>query len=116
MIDIKKIKNIVEGQRNIIVAGLKRLRREDPFVTEDRSIIVEPGTDAAQLFSHERIVVLENQLKKELKDTESALKKIKKGTYGTCERCGKKIGEARLAVRPQAIYCLKCKSEIESKK
>src|SRR3989344_4681519 len=108
MINIKTIAGKVEKHRDTILAKLKRLRREDPFSTEDRSIIVEPGTDAGQLFSHERIVILENQLKRDLKEIEQALKKIKKGTYGICERCGKKIEAGRLEVKPQAIYCLKC--------
>lgn len=116
MIDISQIKNRVEKHRAIIVSKLKRLRREDPFTTEDRSIIVEPGTDAAQLFSHERIMILEGQLKKDLKEIEKALDKIKKGTYGICERCKKRIDPARLEAKPQAVYCLKCESEIESKK
>ena|SRR3989344_1859671 len=116
MINIKRIKAKVESNRNAIISRLKRLRREDPFSTEDRSLIMEPGTDAAQLFSHERIVILENQLKHDLKEIEAALAKIKKGTYGICERCGKKIDEKRLIVKPQAVYCLKCETEIESKK
>lgn len=116
MIDFKKIKTKIEKQRETILSRLKRLRKEDPFTTEDRSIIVEPGTDAAALFGHEQIVVLENQLKRDLKEIETALNKIKKGTYGICERCKGKIELARLQVKPQAIYCLKCEKEIESGK
>lgn len=116
MIDIKTIKLTVEKQKEAILNKIGRLKKEDPFVTEDRSLIMEPGTDAEQLFSHERIEVLKNQLKGDLSEIESALKKINKGTYGICELCGKKIDEARLAVKPQAVYCLKCESEIELKK
>lgn len=114
MIDFKKIKTKIEKHRETILSRLKRLRKEDPFTTEDRAIIVEPGTDAAALFGHEQIVVLENQLKRELKEIETALNKIKKGTYGICERCDKKIELARLQAKPQAIYCLKCEKEIEA--
>ena len=116
MIDLKTITAKVQLQRDTIVSKLKRLRREDPFSTEDRSLIVEPGTDAAQLFSHERIVILESQLKRDLKEIEAALLKIKKGTYGRCERCKRKIDEKRLTVKPQAVYCLRCEKEVEAKK
>ncbi len=116
MIDLKKIKATVEGQRNRITTKLKRLRSEDPFSSEDRSIIVEPGTDANVLFGHERVVVLEQRLKKDLKEIEAALKKIKDGTYGICERCGKPIDAKRLEVKPEAVYCLKCETEIEANK
>lgn len=116
MINLKKIRSKVEKQRNMILSKMGRLKREDPFATEDRSLIVEPGTDAADLSGHERAVVLEGRLKSELKEIESALKKIKKGTYGLCERCKKPIDVLRLEVKPQAVYCLKCESEIESSK
>lgn len=116
MINLNKIRIKVEKQRNLILSKLGRLKQEDPFVTEDRSLIVEPGTDAAVLSGHERVVVLEDRLKGELKEIESALKKIKKGTYGRCEKCKKQIDVLRLEVKPQAVYCLKCESEIESSK
>lgn len=116
MIDIKKIRVNIELHRDAIVAKIKRLRREDPFSTEDRSIIQEPGTDAAQLFSHEQIVVIGEQLKSDLKEIEAALKKMKKGTYGFCERCKRPIDPARLEAKPQAVYCLKCERELEAKK
>ncbi|MBI2594255.1 TraR/DksA C4-type zinc finger protein [Candidatus Curtissbacteria bacterium] len=116
MIDLKKIRTKIENQRDAIAAKIKRLRREDPFSTEDRAIIMEPGTDAAQLFSHEQIAVLEEQLKHDLNEIESALTKMKKGTYGICERCKKSIDPKRLGAKPQAVYCLKCEREIEAKK
>lgn len=113
MIDLKKITKLVEQQRDLIAVKIKRLKREDPFSTEDRSIIVEPGTDAAVLFGHEKTVILEDRLKKDLKEIETALKKIKKGTYGICENCRKPIGEKRLEAKPQAVYCVTCEGELE---
>ncbi len=116
MIDLKKIANRVNKQRKLIQAKISRLRSEDPFSTEDRSLIVEPGTDAGVLSGHERVVVLEQRLKRDLKEIEAALKKIKNGTYGKCERCKKPIEIKRLEVKPEAVYCLKCESVIEAKK
>lgn len=116
MIDIKAISAVVEKQRDLILSKLKRLKKEDPFRTEDRSLIVEPGTDAAVLFGHEKTVILEDRLKNDLKEIETALAKIKKGTYGYCEKCKKPIDKRRLEVKPQAVYCLRCESEVERKK
>ena len=115
MINIAGIRKKIEKQRNTILSKIKRLRREDPFATEDRSIIVEPGTDAGTLFSHEQVAVFEGKLKGDLKEIEKALVKINNGTYGVCERCKKSIEPARLEVKPHAIYCLKCKRQIEAK-
>lgn len=116
IIDLGKLKERVYAQRETLISKIRRLRREDPFSTEDRALIVEPGTDASALFGHEKTVVLENQLKSDLKEIEKALEKIKKGTYGICENCGVKIDPARLEVKPSAIYCLKCEREMESGK
>ena len=55
-------------------------------------------------------------MKRDLKEIEAALKKIKNGTYGKCERCKKPIEIKRLEVKPEAVYCLKCESAIEAKK
>jgi len=115
MMDIKKFSKIIEGQRSAILDRIKRLRREDPFQNTDRSLIVEPATDAAALFGHEQTMVFQQRLKGDLKEIEIALKKIKKGTYGKCEKCGKPIETARLGVKPSAIYCLKDEKEIEKK-
>src|SRR5579872_2454975 len=108
ILNIKKLAGNIEAQRKAILMRLSRLRREDPFSTTDRSLIVEPGTDAAALSGHEQTMVLEGKLKSDLKEIEAALGKIKKGTYGKCERCGKPIETKRLEVKPSAIYCLKC--------
>ncbi len=115
MINLKKITEGIETQRRLVLSRLGRLRREDPFATEDRSIIVEPGTDAAVLSGHERTVIFEDRLKKDLQEIEAALKKIKKGTYGICERCKKPIDAKRLEVKPQALYCMSCLTELEKK-
>jgi DnaK suppressor protein len=44
---------------------------------------------------------------------EEVLKKIKDGTYGICEECGKEINKARLKAMPFAKLCVSCKSRIE---
>ena len=116
MIDLKNISRAIETHREAILAKIKRLRRDDPFSQTDRSLIVEPGTDAAILFGHEQVVILEQRLKTDLAEIEAALKKINKGTYGKCERCGRPIEPARLEAKPSAIYCLEDEKKMESKK
>ncbi len=43
-----------------------------------------------------------------------ALQRLADGEYGKCQECGQDIPEGRLAVRPYAIYCVKCKSRHEA--
>jgi len=51
---------------------------------------------------------LEDNLETSLNNVEAALKKIEKGKYGLCEKCGQPIDIKRLKVLPQAKHCLDC--------
>lgn len=43
-------------------------------------------------------------------DAEAALARFADGTFGRCERCSARIGEARLEARPTARLCIACAS------
>jgi DnaK suppressor protein len=43
-------------------------------------------------------------------DAEAALGRLADGTFGRCERCSARIGEARLEARPTARLCIDCAS------
>ena len=44
---------------------------------------------------------------------EDAIKRLVDGEYGRCQECGEMISEGRLAIRPYAVFCVKCKSKHE---
>jgi RNA polymerase-binding protein DksA len=41
-----------------------------------------------------------------LGEIDAALKRIEDGTYGTCDVCGKEIGQERLEIHPWASLCI----------
>jgi DnaK suppressor protein len=43
-----------------------------------------------------------------------ALEKLEEGNFGVCEKCGRKISEERLKVRPMAVLCIRCKKKQEA--
>jgi len=47
---------------------------------------------------------------------DEALRRIKDGTFGICETCGKQISASRLQAVPHARMCIQCKSAEEEKK
>lgn len=47
---------------------------------------------------------------------DEALRRIKDGTYGTCQSCSKQISVARLEAVPHARLCIECKSREEDAK
>jgi DnaK suppressor protein len=55
-------------------------------------------------------MTLAGSLQDQLKEVETALRKIDEGKFGLCENCGKEITEARLEAIPTARYCIDCAS------
>jgi len=63
---------------------------------------------AVELRTHNRYVKLINKI-------DDALERIKKGTYGYCEKTGKEIGIKRLEVRPIARFSIKAQESHEQR-
>ena len=45
--------------------------------------------------------------------TKEYKERLVNGEYGKCLDCGEDISEARLRVRPHALFCIQCKSRHE---
>lgn len=109
-----KTKAKLEKQKSILESELSKLKQDDPYLQEDRSLITsEPGTAAMEYEGHERIAIVRNDLKRALKQVKKAISAIIKNKYGKCERCGKPIEKGRLEVMPEATLCLSCEKEVE---
>jgi DnaK suppressor protein len=52
---------------------------------------------------------------RQIREIDEVLEIISRGEYGICENCGEDIPEERLKARPNAIYCIQCKDEIEKR-
>src|SRR5262245_7477156 len=50
---------------------------------------------------------------RELLKIERAIHRLKQGTYGVCEGCGKKIPVSRLNALPFSTTCIECQREME---
>ena len=92
----------------------KSIEEEDPFKDTDRlNDNASPDADAAEQFGHARSTALKNELAKKIIQTRKALTKIKIGTYGVCEDCGKMIDTDRLVVYHEATKCISCEAKRE---
>ncbi|WP_084104232.1 TraR/DksA C4-type zinc finger protein [Demequina sp. NBRC 110056] len=54
-----------------------------------------------------------NNTRDMLEQSVDALRRVKAGTYGTCQSCGQGIGKARLQAFPRATHCVTCKQREE---
>ncbi|MEK7625297.1 MAG: TraR/DksA family transcriptional regulator [Patescibacteria group bacterium] len=68
--------------------------------------------NALEVADYEANLSLETDLTKSLRDVESSLARIEKGTYGICKYCGKPIAEKRLLARPTSSADISCKKTI----
>lgn len=104
----KDIEEYLVSKRDQIQKQLETLEQDDPVLAFHSIESSELGTDAWQADAHAKIVVLKNNLMDLSYKVERSLKRIKIGTYEQCEKCGEKIGSARLAAIPMATLCAVC--------
>jgi DnaK suppressor protein len=117
MTDVIELRAQLNKEKEWLIAELERLniesRQQDanregsPFGKRE-----EGGTEATEL---ERKLAQENKLTEHLAEVNHALEKFEKGTFGTCERCGRPIEMARLEAIQWANLCLTCKSTKDKK-
>lgn len=72
-----------------------------------------PADLATDTFERARDVSIAQRVEAELTDVARALQRIDEGTYGTCEACGRKVGEARLQVLPATRFCVEDQERAE---
>ncbi len=113
-------KDEILGFERALLAEKRRILKERDFnrkvmdsvgsqatgdLSAHRSLTADQGTENYQREHASRMRSLETKTLREISD---ALDRISKGTYGTCEKCGKPIPRARLKAVPHARFCMKC--------
>lgn len=71
------------------------------------------GDDGSNVMEAERLSTISDDLQSLVNQIDGALHRMELGTYGTCERCGKPIGQERLEAFPYVAYCIDCQARIE---
>lgn len=115
---LKELKEKLEKQKNSIETELEKFAKKDEKLKGDwdtkypyfnggvGSQALEDAAD--QVEEYVTLLPIEHNLELRLQNINLALEKIKKGKYGKCEKCKKKIPEERLKVYPEARICNKC--------
>lgn len=112
---IETIKRVLQRQQHEVETNLKKITEDDPAIQPALAESSEPGTDSWIAQNHTSTVALGNSLKKTAGNIKNALGRIKDGTYGKCEKCGKPIEHGRLWAMPTAALCLSCSKKISKK-
>ncbi len=114
MIDKKKIKEILEGERDMLLGQMRDMGKLNPengkweAIPEEMDFPEADQNDMADRFENfearsSMIKVLEPRLANILK----ALKGINRESFGKCEVCKKDIEMARMEANPAAMTCKK---------
>lgn len=108
----KKQREQLENEHKHLTDELAQLQTNKSTAEERRegSPFGKREEEATETLELEKRLALENRTRQEIAAVEHALEKIKKGTYGLCDNCGKKIAPERLEALPQASLCLSCKA------
>jgi DnaK suppressor protein len=95
--------------------GIQREQEEGSAATsgELSSFDQHPGDSGTETFEMEKNVSLLEQVEDELQEIEGAFQRLERGTYGTCQACGRPIGEERLEAMPAARFCIDDQAKAE---
>jgi DnaK suppressor protein len=102
----------LEAERERALRRAAALEREFAGIAEAASA---GGTDdehdpegATLAFERQHAAALLAQAREQVAAVDAALARLEAGRYGLCARCGRPIGDDRLAARPAALLCIRC--------
>ncbi len=103
MTPIEVRKDQLEKRLAELNARLNRIEQE-----LDQPVSAQFGEQAIEREEDEVLEDLGQAGLQEMRMIEAALRRIAKGTYGTCVKCGDDISEERLNVLPHTPLCRNC--------
>ena len=110
--EIKEIETMLLHMREDIQKRIKSKKETEMPEAE----VGDDADIASQSLDKEVLFELNGNAQALLDQIESALRRISKGIYGTCEYCRCKIPKKRILALPFARYCINCQSSNESVK
>ena len=118
---LDRLRRLLEEDRETYVRQARDLAAEaEALATErepgDTQFDEESGEGDTLNVERERDLALSASATQAVEEIDRALRRMDLGTYGICERCGKKISVARLEALPFAALCIDCKSREERRR
>jgi DnaK suppressor protein len=109
-----ELKKTLEDRHRVLAHDVHgRIRDARTDSTKGRQVLDEG--ESSELDIQDDIDFALIQMKTEtLNRIDTALRRIKEGSYGTCVECGGEIAEARLRALPFAVRCKDCEEAQET--
>jgi DnaK suppressor protein len=89
-------------------AELRRLTERPPDATPAVGFGKRVGDGTTEAVERINTTATARSIAAAIAEVDRALEKLDEGTYGTCDACGGRIGEERLAAVPWAALCVDC--------
>jgi RNA polymerase-binding protein DksA len=118
---LDRLRRLLEEERETYVRQAHDLAAEAEALAAEREpgdtqFDEESGEGDTLNVERERDLALSASATQAVEDIDRALRRMDSGTFGICERCGKKIAVARLEALPFAALCIECKSREERRR
>lgn len=105
-------RGVLEQERQVTLDRLATLTDDfDKLIAASRGNNADDEHDpegATIAFERSQVDALVHQAERRLAEIDAALARVRDGSYGTCETCGRPIPPARLEARPSASRCVGC--------
>lgn len=105
---LKKEKVFLENLLSSFAKKSRKIKGDWKTIYPDFNAKGKLEEEASEEEKYLKLLPVEHALELKLEKVNLALKKIKEGNYGICEKCGKKISFKRLKIVPEAKFCKKC--------
>lgn len=116
----------MNSRRDEPVSLLERLERERDALLAQIEAQALPEVEqmsygdqaeaASDVFEQQRSLSIRRHLEEQLRDVEEAIRRVRQGTHGICEACGKPIPPERLEILPEAKLCVECQRRRERRR
>lgn len=117
--DLKHYESLLRKERKGVVQEIDSIEEKIKIDSPEGNVDSNPHPyHWADIASQEEDKEMESQIlsrmTRKLEMIDIALEKIKLGTYGKCENCGKFIERERLEIIPYARYCKNCRANLDT--
>ena len=105
----ERFRELLLDERRRVTEAIEYLHAENAGSMDEEIPETGMADTATVTVDRELDYSLEENSAHVLREIEAALGRIDNGTFGTCTRCGKPIGEERLEAMPYVTLCIECK-------
>ncbi len=108
--ELSEIEAFLNGRKAELIKNMEDKRNYDLKESE----VGDQIDEASNSLDKEILFGSSENERKILEEIESALRRIKNGTYGKCEQCSQPIDKKRVKALPYSRYCIKCQIKNDS--